>query len=447
MFVSQQGGATAKSQFHYVAADAASLRGCDQRPGAPDAYLRPWGISVRDGRVVYLDLRNPPGKRHKALLEYDATIQLERRKLAETALATIVLHNPHLVGAVLHKVSAGITGYWQKRREQLGKSPAPATPPAPRGYYTKQPLSTAPPPQTDPIAWQALQGTSTYTHGPTSYGRLDTAFPTRIDQGVRQQLAALYGNSIPQTINAHDNFLRIFGMIGPTDLSPTDAKYKEWLAKPRDPGAKILQDHWTAVSLDMQRLKALQVTLRPGYLFDLNNPEMRGRLKVAALDPAANTSPGLLPNAMPAYLDAGWKRLRADWFGGRTLPVETEARRRGLEMYSPATTSVFIQEVVANNLMFAAGQSGTTSTLFQSALFFGRLSGDDLKTYLMAVIGYLVAGGMHSCHEIFKTAELVGIPYIVGAYQKAIPPHILKHPLYIQWTEEFADLVGEARYR
>ena len=65
----------------------------------------------------------------------------------------------------------------------------------------------------------------------------------------------------------------------------------------------------------------------------------------------------------------------------------------------------------------------------------------------MAVIGYLVAGGMHSCHEIFKTAELVGIPYVVGAYHNAIPEHILKHPVYSQWNEEFADLIGEARFR
>jgi hypothetical protein len=445
-----------------------------------------------DGRVVYLE----PSKfglwsRHKNWVAYTQAVNLERRKLAETALAYIILHNPHLVGSVLHKVSAGIVHYWLRRREQLGhqKYPngqAPAQPPwapaPPREWrgppeHLRNPKHALPiSPVVDPaslngkypVAWNALEKTKTYTHGETSYGRMDTNFPAQLDVGVRQNLAALHGNSIPKTLNAHDNFLRVFCHLGPADIiSVKDPKCLEWLEDRRPKEAKAqkqakeLREFWRTNSGSWKRLEGLEIRLRPSIIFDEKTPGARGRSDAKPRDANATLAAGLLPEAPGPYLHKAWERIRKDWFKqvwaqGRgpnapvavVLPIESEARKRGIDQFLSDPKSDFMKVVNANNLIFAAGQSGTTSTLFQSAMLFGNLaSKDDLKTYLMAIVAYLVGGGMHSCHELFKTAELVGIEYRVGEYDGAIPEHIRRHELYKKWKHEFADVVGPVRFR
>lgn len=437
----------------YLIADSSSPRSYSQKTGVPSVHLRPWALLVADGQVIYRDLMGLSASLKATMVAYDRDRNLERRALAETALACIVLHNPHLVAPALYKVSAGITAYWQQRREQLGKLPAPPRPEPRGGYHSGRPFASTPVPDTDPVARLALKTTATYTHGATSFGRLDTAFPQLLEVGTRQELAALYGNSIPQTINVHDNFLRIFAMLGPADLPPGHALRGQWLPSHRaTPQTQDLVTRlhacWGEHSASWQRLKDIERELRPAYLFNERDPTLRGRATGNNKPvPAANSQPGLLPTVMPPYLEARWQRLRAEWFEGRTLPVEKEARIRGMERYEAAEGSEFIKEVRKHNLIFAAGQSGTTSTLFQAAKFFGQLAGEDLKTYLMAAVGYLVGGGMHSCHEMFKTATLVGIPYDAGGYDKAVPEHIRKHRLYQQWKEEFADITGDNKFQ
>lgn len=437
----------------YLIADPSSQRGYRESTDAPDIRLRPWAVLSADGRIIFKNILNSGGSLKPSMMAYDKAVNLERRALAETALACIILHNPHLVAPALHKVSAGITAYWQRRSEQLGKLPPPVKP-APRGgYHSGRPFASSPAPDTDPVARQALKTTATYTHGATSFGRLDTAFPQRLADGTRQELAAMYGNAIPQTLNVHDNFLRIFAMLGPADLPEGGELRGRFLPSHRVSAetkelATALHSYWGLSSQSWQRLKGIEAELRPAYLFNDKAPELRGRASGNNKPtPPANDLPGLLPTVMPSYLNITWQRLRKEWFGGRTLPVEKEARIRGMERFEAAEASEFIKEVRKYNLMFAAGQSGTTSTLFQSAKFFGQLAGEDLKSYLMAAVGYLVGGGMHSCHEMFKTAELVGIRYAVGGYDMAVPDHIRKHALYLQWQAEFADITGPVKFR
>jgi hypothetical protein len=462
--------------------------------GEVNPSLRPWAVMPNDGRVVYLD----PSKlgvlsRHKNWVPYTQAVNLERRKLAETALAAIILHNPHLVGSVLNKVSAGITKYWTDRRRQLGYETERKFVPEGRGVVPLAKTTV----EKYPVAWNALQATESYTHGATSFGRmstdetryrLGTDFP-KLELLVRQNLAALHGNSIPRTLNAHDNFLRVFGHLGPADIAAAnDPRYTKWLAdrRPKEQGkmneATELRQFWSANSASWNELERLERELRPSRIFNEKTPSVRGRLPAGNPDkPDKNKNvnetgvPGLLPIAPVPYLDNAWKRLQAEWFSGLAvlkdenknvvpdkdgkkqilptgkpivLPIEKEARIRGIDLWLPDPTSAFMKEVNAHNLIFAAGQSGSTSTLFQAAILFGKLTGlEERKKYLMAVVAYLVGGGMHSCHELFKTAELVGIEYRVGEYDGAIPDNIRTHPLYRKWKHEFADVVGPARFR
>lgn len=447
--------------------------------GEVNPSLRPWAVKSDDGRVVYHEPRKfgvLSLARPKNWVAYDQAVNRERRKLAETALAYIILHNPHLVAAVLHKVSAGMVQYWMRRRQQLGyqrdveipmtrmRNPHWAAGPVQViSIKTGRPCSPPDaPPGTYPVAWNALEKTKTYTHGETSYGRMGTRFPPEIDLGVSQNLAALHGNSIPRTLNAHDNFLRVFGHLGPADLVPVVApdQVAKWLPDRRpDPQknqgafkeATELKQFWCAYSESWRRLERLERQVRPRSIFDEKTPSVRGRLddKQGGKQEAAPTyAPGLLPMEAAPYLFNGWFRLGRDWFSNTILPIEGEARKRGIDIYRPDLSSAFMKDVNAHNLIFAAGQSGTTSTLFQSAMLFGNLTSlEDLKTYLMAILAYLVGGGMHSCHELFKTAQLVGIEYRVGEYDGAIPDHIRAHELYKKWKHEFADVVGPGRFR
>ncbi len=432
-----------------------SLSYCVAAPPLPGGYveevveckgevkpsLRPWAVKSDDGRVVY----HEPGKfgafcrpRHN-WLRYTGEVNVGRRKLAETALAYVILHNPHLVAAVLHKVSAGIVRYWMLRRQQLGYK-----------ADLDQKIAIQKKAPTYPVALQSLHKTKDYTHGPSSFGRMGNGFPA-LDLAVRQNLAALHGNSIPQTLNAHDNFLRVFCHLGPADLVPATApsEIAKWLPNRRDksPEATELKQLWSSHSASWKRLADLEEKVRPSSIFDENTPSVRGRAK-GKHDAAATYAPGLLPIDAAPYLSNAWARLKNDWLNDRALPIELEDRKRGIDQFLPDPSSAFMKEVNAHNLIFAAGQSGTTSTLLQSAMLFGNLtSGEDLKTYLMAIVAYLVGGGMHSCHELFKTAQLVGIEYRVGEYDSAIPEHIRGHELYKKWKHEFADVIGPARFR
>jgi hypothetical protein len=133
--------------------------------------------------------------------------------------------------------------------------------------------------------------------------------------------------------------------------------------------------------------------------------------------------------------------------------LSPETLIRGIHRFANSAdpASEFCKEMRRSNLNFAAGESGTTSTLFQSALLFGgNLAREDKKTYFMAVVCYLVGGGNHTCHEIFKTAALSGIdvPYTsVGGYDEAFPSHFLKHKDVEAWRHEFSDVTGAARFQ
>lgn len=467
--------------------------------GLPTQPYQPWGVytgaaaSCR-GKVIYWDGAAVAGHnpQHVSAVPYTPASNRERRRLAETALAAIVLHNPQLVQPALYRVSKQMTIYWLNRREQLTAGAnkaqavfqqptralvAPRKPvvnaqnqiqylqpkplkighhhTAPQGVSALQVANNAVPPD----SWSAVRATAQYTHGETSFGRLGAGFPPELAMAVQQMLSALHGNSIPKILNVHDNFLRIFQMLGPSDSANSDnSNVKSWLPYTRCPDNAdanrrkeftATQEHWTATSFSWRRFQGLKRLLRPDEIFgeSASAKRYRGRTSKENKDIKENTYPGLLSAqhlATDSEIGACWERIKRDWFDGRTLPVENEPRKRGIEKFEGTFDqfSPFYANMNAQNLFCSAGLSGSTSTLLLAATFFGDVDNyEDLKTYLLAIIGYLVGGGMHSCHEVFETAKLVGVPYTVGKYKSSLPKILTDHKLYQRWEAEFCDVV------
>ena len=94
------------------------------------------------------------------------------------------------------------------------------------------------------------------------------------------------------------------------------------------------------------------------------------------------------------------------------------------------------------NLLFGAGISGTIGTLLQACRAFGSItSGELLKQYVLAIVAYLVGGGMHSYHETMAIAQRVGVPYRPGAFQSSLPNSFVYSPQHAGWRDRYYDVV------
>ena len=92
-------------------------------------------------------------------------------------------------------------------------------------------------------------------------------------------------------------------------------------------------------------------------------------------------------------------------------------------------------------LIFGAGPSGSTGTLLQAGKLFGNLDGDLLRQYVLAIVGYLVGGGMHSYHEVMVIPRMAGCPYKDGAYVPSLPDRFLGSQDYEEWQADYFDIV------
>jgi hypothetical protein len=131
----------------------------------------------------------------------------------------------------------------------------------------------------------------------------------------------------------------------------------------------------------------------------------------------------------------------------REEDVVVEEHMRGRDMFLANATVLnegFKDSLTKGNIPFCASASGTTSTLFTAAMTFSNLICHDQeakKQYLLACVAYLVGGGMHTCHELFWTARLSGIPYKDGKYLEVLPIIFLKSEYCQKWTHEFWDII------
>jgi len=129
--------------------------------------------------------------------------------------------------------------------------------------------------------------------------------------------------------------------------------------------------------------------------------------------------------------------------------VVKQSRTRGVDSFKrdlkrtrDAGADSYYDDVDARNLLFGAGISGTTGTLLQAGIAFGKLSDEeDLKQYTLAIVGYLIGGGMHSYHETMAVAAKVNVPYNPGAYEISMPTSFTRSGLYQSWRAKYYDIV------
>jgi hypothetical protein len=138
---------------------------------------------------------------------------------------------------------------------------------------------------------------------------------------------------------------------------------------------------------------------------ELFNPAARGRAN-APTPPTPSTQAGIASIADGGGLPGVQLRKRGVDSYQRTSfptaltkpPTTARAGLSGVEYY---------QELDNRNELFGAGPSGTTGTLLASAMTFGKLDNEGARQYLLAIIAYLVGGGMHSLHESMTVVKFL----------------------------------------
>lgn len=170
--------------------------------------------------------------------------------------------------------------------------------------------------------------------------------------------------------------------------------------------------------------------VRPAYVFGgpKDSPskieELRGRTARPG-NPPPTTAPGLL----------------SEEEGKGITPYQE--RERGSDKWMATTEKVpqSAVDIQQRNLIFGAGPSGSTGTLLQAGKLFGNLDGDLLRQYVLAIVAYLVGGGMHSYHEVMVIARMAGCPYKDGAYVPSLPDSFLRSRDYEEWQADYFDIV------
>lgn len=239
-----------------------------------------------------------------------------------------------------------------------------------------------------------------YTNGGKGFGRISTANKEAVgEQGVWDGvLEALANGPLEQQLAIHD-------AIGRKVLRKGDAEsgdYEAW--------GGTVREKW----------------------FD--NPDQRGRRETPAQkakNVPASTTPGIVPRDTKGL--------------GRVEQLRT----RGVDMFErdpgrnrTPNSDAYYDDVDVRNLLFGAGISGTTGTLLQAARAFGKITGGErLRQYVMAIVGYLVGGGMHSYHETMAIAARVGVPYKPGAFLPSLPMSFHCCPQFGGWRETYYDIV------
>jgi hypothetical protein len=239
-----------------------------------------------------------------------------------------------------------------------------------------------------------------YTAGNKGFGRIDTCDKSTLgEDGVwHGVLQVLQTGELAQQLSVHDG-------VGRKLLAATDKEYGEYSA-----WSPLVREKW----------------------FD--DKAQRGRV-----DSPAQAKKQVKPSNTPGIVESGHKGL------GRI----DQDRNRGVDMFQrdhgrtrTPNADAYYDDVDARNLLFGAGISGTTGTLLQAARAFGGITGGDtLKQYVMAIVGYLVGGGMHSYHETMAIAQRVGVPYQPGGYLKSLPSSFGCCPQFGDWRERYYDIV------
>ena len=320
-----------------------------------ESYV-PWALTP-ERRVVYArsdQFRNKPSR--AGLIPYDTFISKQRRRLCQSALGSIGLRNRSFTSEAVGKVSAGI------KRFMIRKLWADRS-----GALTTFSTNVA----------KYLYGTSYM-----SFGRVSDT-PLRLPDDAQRAWDECIGildagQPLPTIMGLHDQVA--IKMIATGD--PEKASYDTWAGKFR--------------------------AERSGELF---NPNARGRDNHKGTDgkviqPAPSTQAGIATATDGGGLAAVQLRRRGvDSYARTSFPTaSTKAPATARDGLSGVE---YYQDLDNRNELFGAGPSGTTGTLLSSAMTFGKLDTEGARQYLLAIIAYLVGGGMHSLHESLTVVKFM----------------------------------------
>lgn len=185
-------------------------------------------------------------------------------------------------------------------------------------------------------------------------------------------------------------------------------------------------------------------------------------LENASLTRGAVATVGIVPEGVGQRLPAVQPRNRGVDMFRRTVPHYTPQTPIPSTARAEVSGVSYYRDLDTRNELFGAGPSGTTGTLIAAGIAFGRLSGESLRQYLFAIVGYLVGGGMHSLHESLTVMGLIGskhgIVYSAGSlsgFEKksdilsvvkpgvfpTLPQSFLRSQQFASWRDTYYDIV------
>lgn len=354
----------------------------------PAGYV-PWAYfhgAPKHLEVVYAPLQHAHlAPSTFAMQAYDQTISKARRRRCQAELGVMVLKNPAWTQIAVDQVSYGVRHFINRLVED----------------------------------------------DPTMRGRiLDTISRYSFSDG---QGFGLISSMPPQ--NMPENLRWQFMM---NQLKPGNQDVAKTLAIHDAVGRKMLDDphFWVATSADIkwefmatkirygQRKQAVRQAWYDG--------PTRGRTKVRGVK--ATSVASVLP---------------ANGMNGALPGAKMAKRKRGIDqnLRDPARTrstegDQYYDEVDRLNLLFGAGISGSTGTLLAAAAAFGNLTRHErMKQYTLAIVGYLVGGGMHTYHETMAVATKADVAYTPGAYETSMPDTFKQSDLFKRWRHDYYDIV------
>lgn len=91
---------------------------------------------------------------------------------------------------------------------------------------------------------------------------------------------------------------------------------------------------------------------------------------------------------------------------------------------------------------FVAGISGSTTDLMKMAkTFCPSMTGENLKQYALACVGYLTGGGHHTFQEIMQVAALAGLKYENGQYESILPESFRRSAWFDLLLDDYPDIL------
>lgn len=390
--------------------------------GEPAAPLRVWGVQGQN--LVYASPDKAPPDRGSPydLARLDSNNNPARRTRFESELAMLLRRHPKLYMQVVFKVSHGIEKWIVARLAEAHK--------VDNERFIKQCMPDEKEEEdydfdelSDAIIARNI-GAYLYTkHENPYFGVLgeEAAKPKNDAELIQKGCEALHGDS---RVEVHLNFHRMF--VSHLVDDATIAEVRVAAGTPTDPC--------------QTRYLNLRTTLQPNKKYAVENPSSRQN---RARPGGPRTTPGIIAPDEPQ------------------LPVTVARHTAAVSKYERATDPQHpaIQSAAKHNMPFVAGPSASAAELFICAGIM-QLTDEEMRLYALAVIAFMVTGGMHSFHEIMKSAKIrkrainqplsqlgpaekrAGIPYVSGNYMSALPMALLSLPEFKALATKYPELTA-----